>query len=207
MYLHNYCMIKLWIIWCILATITLSTPHLTATLTLACNITIRGCTYCNPLDASQCQMCDYNFTLNPSNWTCECQQKYFLDSDQAHCLVCFDLFGLNCKDCSSSPIDNSTYCSLCGPGYYSNNISCCLDAISNCSNCSLDGTRCFACANGSHLIDGKCSFCQMECLVCGPNTKCTQCKDTQTYLLNGTCVYCSNQLNGCKLCNDAVTCT
>jgi hypothetical protein len=174
---------KLWMICLMIVAISaFRQGHITKTVTQNCNITIRGCTDCNPLDASKCHMCDFNFTLNTNNYTCDCQQHYFLNSKQTQCLVCIDLFGRNCMNCSSSAFpENSTYCVECNPGFYWNAHSCCSNALPNCSNCSFDGSVCFECTNNSYLIDGHCYSCQLECLICD-NVTCTQCKDTQTYL-------------------------
>lgn len=133
----------------------------TGQLSQSCDIFIRGCRDCSVLNASQCQQCDYNFSLNGTTWGCDCRIAFYLNQNKTDCLVCMDLFGRYCNNCSSSPIDNSTYCTDCSTGYYWNNKSCCSNNNPNCMDCSFDGTQCFACRNNTYLIDGVCSSCPL----------------------------------------------
>ena len=70
---------------------------------VTCDYFIRGCTDCSVTNSSQCQTCDYNFTLNAASYTCDCQNYYFLNSNKTQCLNCIDLYGPNCVSCSVSP--------------------------------------------------------------------------------------------------------
>lgn len=128
----------------------------------ACDYSIRGCTDCSITNSSQCQTCDYNFTLTVPSYTCDCQNYYYLNTNKTACLVCDDLFGANCLNCSLSP-ENNTYCSNCQYGLYWNNNFCdqCSNSLPNCSYCSNNGSTCFNCVNNTYLVDYQCIPCEL----------------------------------------------
>jgi hypothetical protein len=174
---------------------------------LPCNKACRVCT-----NASQCLLCTEDYpaiidangggvcyvcavvgcqTCSNTNVCSQCQVGHTLVNGQ--CVYCSG----DCLTCDST----ATTCSLCLASKFSlssNQGSCFTCADPYCRSCDPTNTTiCWYCGYGLAPVNGICTQCQPNCLVCANATSCTQCAGGFG-LVNQICKLCSP---GCKNCD------
>lgn len=174
-----------------------------------------NCAECN---ANECTHCANGYVLYEGSCLANCPAGTF--ENNGVCEVCSD----NCNDC------NSIQCNICDSGFYPAGVYClacqngcsscissteCLDCSDHCDECDSNG--CITCANGYNLIlnlcelscpdgtfslNGVCSNCSDNCLVCESFEKCSICNEPFDLINNFCCIEnCSECESGiCTLC-------
>lgn len=140
------------------------------------------CTSCvigEPLNGV-CQACGDNCLECTLDGCKECIIGYYLKDQE--CLSC----SAGCNLC-----DNENKCIQCDTLFKLVDGKCVY--FGNCQN--FDGVECLECYSDSYLDNGKCHFCNSNCISCKSKDECTECYEG--YLNNGKCISCPDNCYNC----------
>ena len=158
---------------------------------------LSNCKQCMKYNATQCQICDPYYYVEPSTMKCascpshcvscvnnsvctSCSEGYFLNKSSNLCHACTN----DCKTCTSNDDTFGTNCTSCSSGFFlniSDNMGYCNKCSEGCLECYGAAHNCSSCASGYFLQDfanntSTCEKCSSNCVECtkGPSN-CTKC--------------------------------
>lgn len=152
---------------------------------------VQPCLTCDTNNPAICLQCpDPNYIL--LNGACVLSQ---LNCDQS-CSTCFGPSDSNCLTCGPSKVWNSsTY-------------TCRYPCPNNCRDCQgLFTNDCVECEIGYAVVNGACSACKENCLICSfeGSYECHTCKSATSVLSDQECVLCANEddfIKNQKICEE-----